>query len=152
MRVTFYFRSIFFILLVPVCWAEQINIQSRSAITPTTGVLLFHFGRTSRRFLDFPDRRLTISENCGSKIEKMTCMAAQSLKLSTLHGTPPGKLASRNPGSVVCTEVLGARVVIGLDSHRNENSFCLFKDESIIDNGSLTHYAKTNDLLHFKSK
>jgi hypothetical protein len=36
-------------------------------------------------------------------------------------------------------------VVIGLDEGQNENSFCMFHDGSLIDNGSLFFYLKQKD-------
>lgn len=46
---------------------------------------------------------------------------------------------SASPGVIMC-EGLGGDVVIGQDTEGNENSFCKFKDQSLIDCGTLMWY------------
>lgn len=108
-------------------------------------ISVYQIGKEKRRFLSFPDQHLTISESCGRTLKEMTCQAAKSIYLASFRKLAQNKAGSRNPGSRVCSEVLVAKVVIGITPGRNENSFCLFTDGSMIDNGTLTFYAHEND-------
>jgi hypothetical protein len=132
--------------------AEQLvhPVQGVQSVQPaknehTPEVLLFKLGKEWISFLNLRKERVTLSKSCGADLSKMTCSAALSLKSATFASFQPGALGSRNPGSVLCQEVLKQQVVTGTDSQRNENSFCRFKDGSFIDNGSLTYYGRLND-------
>lgn len=111
----------------------------------------FVFEGKSREFINIPSEHLTISQNCLDKIKKeivWNCEAHASLAKATLFGVP--KTRGINKGAFVCKNNFQGRVIIGRDQNNNENSFCEFKDGSIIDNGTLSHYAAKND--HRSSK
>lgn len=110
-----------------------------------TWVSVWKVGKETKRIRDFPEQRITLSESCGPVIEKMTCTAALVLKTVSAKSIRGMKLGSRNPGSVLCSEGLHEQVVIATDSHRNENSFCVFKDGSLVDTGTLIYYGREND-------
>ena len=50
-----------------------------------------------------------------------------------------------NPGAIVCREALKGNVVLGTDLKNNQQTFCQFKDGSVIDSGAIFYYAKLND-------
>ncbi len=54
-------------------------------------------------------------------------------------------LGGKNPGSVLCKEVLKMDIVFMRDISGNENSFCLFKDKSMLSASSLAVTASEND-------
>ena len=138
-------RAYSLLILFPLLvYGAQQAIVEKPVLQKPGKLLSFHFGKEVKRFLDFPQKRVTISENCGTDLSKMTCMAALSLKTVSFKSIPRDKMGSRNPGSVACTEVLHERVLIGTDSHRNEYSFCLYRDGSMVDNGTLAYYAFTH--------
>lgn len=96
----------------------------------------------SVEFVDDSSQRLTINATC-KKPQGFDCDAFTAFrrlkptKLRTKHG--------RNPGAAVCTDVLQALVVTGTDTGGNENTFCLFEDGSMVDNGSLAARARSTN-------
>lgn len=48
-----------------------------------------------------------------------------------------------NPGAVLCKKALKSEVVIGVDKEGNQQSFCLFKDKSMVSTGSLIRRLNT---------
>jgi len=96
-------------------------------------------------FYDYQDDRITISKNCVKKKKIQPCMAYKALQAASFQTLAEEKFqGGANPGAVICKALKG-KVVIGEDKKANENSFCLFEDKSIIDNGSLSYYATQND-------
>jgi putative hemolysin len=89
---------------------------------------------------------IIISYNCfplDTKIADSKCSAAQALKELKFPELPSGALVGgKNPGSLICKEGLKSSVVILKDSDGNENSFCEFKDGSLVSNSTLIRFAK----------
>lgn len=79
----------------------------------------------------FEKDRLLISKKCAKKCKayKAWQSAAKIKKIETYGG--------QNPGSVICKSVGGVSV-LAIDQDKNQNSFCKFNDDSVVDNGSLS--------------
>lgn len=79
---------------------------------------------------------LLISENCMNEnvpLEKSTCDAAKILKQQKTLVIPGNSFTGgKNPGAVACGVGLKKQVVVLKDSKNNENSFCVFDDQSMI--------------------
>ena len=85
--------------------------------------------------------RIGVSSHC-QRSAKSSCLALQKLDAASMRNVQAkGHGSSANPGTLIC-ENLGGRVIIGRDSSGNENSFCKFKDQSLIDCGTLTWYGR----------
>ena len=104
----------------------------------------YRFGTLKFVFVSDYDKRLTISKNC-LKNGKFNCLAYQTIKKASLKAIEDQLFGGMNPGSKICSDQLRGTVVLGKDDKGNENSFCKFSDESIIDNGTLTYYGIKND-------
>ena len=80
--------------------------------------------------------QIMISENCYNddiSLEKSTCDAARALKnIKSLLIPSSAFSGGKNPGAVACGIGLKKEVVILKDSKDNENSFCVFDDQSKI--------------------
>jgi hypothetical protein len=88
-------------------------------------------------FFNFEKDRIRTSKDCGQDVKKLKCIAIDKLTSKKSMGQDV-KFSDQNPGALIC-EHLEGKVVIGTDSSRNQNSFCKFNDNSMIDNGSLTY-------------
>ena len=97
----------------------------------------FDFGREV--FVHVPGRRLTISRGCRRSEGEFACLAYSSIESARTVRFQPPLDGGANPGSLLCRKI-GGNVVIGRDSERNENSFCRFKDGSLVDNGTLFYH------------
>jgi hypothetical protein len=79
---------------------------------------------------------LLISENCfndDNSLEKSTCKAAKILKQKKTLVVPADSFSGgKNPGAVACSIGLKNKVIVLKDSKNNENSFCVFSDQSMI--------------------
>jgi hypothetical protein len=77
-----------------------------------------------------------ISENCFNEtvtLEKSTCDAAKILKQKkTLTVPATAFTGGKNPGAVACGIGLNKQVIVLKDINENENSFCVFDDQSMI--------------------
>lgn len=76
------------------------------------------------------ERQLIISKDCKN------CQAEQALKKVKKVELKSG---GANPGALICENQLKAEIVILNDFEKNQNSFCLFKDKSMIGLSSLTY-------------
>lgn len=87
-----------------------------------------------------------ISENCFNEevsLEKSKCEAAQILKRKkTLVAEKGAGSGGKNPGAVVCKDLLKKKIIILKDQKNNENSFCSFDDGSMISAITLTSLLK----------
>lgn len=77
-----------------------------------------------------------ISENCFNEevsLEKSSCDAAKILKQKKTLVVPGNAFSGgKNPGAVACGVALKKQVIVLKDSKNNENSFCVFDDQSMI--------------------
>lgn len=80
--------------------------------------------------------QIMISENCFSDevaLLKSKCDAARALSApKSLSINSNEFIGGKNPGAVVCSQGLKMKVLVLKDSKDNENSFCVFNDQSMI--------------------
>ena len=85
--------------------------------------------------------RVAVSSHCRLN-DKNSCIALKKLdEASKSKVKSLDKGSTANPGTRIC-KFLEGKVVIGLDSEGNENSFCKFQDHSLIDCGTLSWYLR----------
>ncbi len=100
--------------------------------------------KMGERFLSFEvisEENILINESCKKKClayKSLSALSFKSIQSSDLEG-------GKNPGAVLCKKILSSQVLYLKDLNGNENSFCLFSDQSIISNGSLYGRAALND-------
>ncbi len=101
--------------------------------------------KMGNRFFEFNhDEKsgLLISKNCMEK----NCEAKKFLKKVSLKNMSVQKFSGgKNPGAVLCHEDQKAEVIYLKDLKGNDNSFCLFKDKSMVSSSSIESEAKKND-------
>lgn len=82
-----------------------------------------------------PSTKILISDTCvdeSQSLEKSKCESAKALKNKNIKIDAVHFRGGKNPGAVACTEGLKKKIIILRDSKDNENSFCVFEDESMI--------------------
>jgi hypothetical protein len=85
---------------------------------------------------------LLISKFC----DKKNCDALKALAKISFKNIGSDKLSGgKNPGAVLCQEIPNAHIVYLKDLHGNDNSFCQFKDLSMVSSSTLSSYASKND-------
>jgi hypothetical protein len=88
----------------------------------------------------------TLWVHCPKKKTSSDCVALNKLERATLKGIPASRFqGGKNPGSVVCSDVLRGEVQIGTDPQGDEQSFCVFNDGSLVSTGSLAAQARYRD-------
>ena len=94
--------------------------------------------RIGEKFIIFKmhnEQKYLLSNQC---VKTNNCLASRALNKKYNIKINPGDLkGGKNPGSVLCRKIPDGKVVIGLDVKRNQQSFCLFTDKSIISTGIL---------------
>jgi hypothetical protein len=86
---------------------------------------------------------LLISKQCT--ISKK-CMASEFLKKTSFKNLSTTKFSGgKNPGAVLCHESKIGEVVFLKDLQGNDNSFCYFKDKSMVSSSSVALEARKND-------
>ncbi len=96
--------------------------------------------------------KITASENCFNRSSGPECEAILSLKKASAIGLEAYMKGGANPGAVVCKHSLKGTLVLGHDTFENETTYCMFKDGSYVDNGSIAYYANYNDDQAAKQK
>jgi len=91
-------------------------------------------------FYEFDQQHILVSSDCVN----FKCEGIQHLKEVSIKAIRNKLIQGKNPGSVICLEQLKGELVFGTNNH-GMNSFCKFKDNSLIDTGTLTFYANRND-------
>ena len=104
---------------------------------------LWKFGKIFIRMYEDDKRNSVYSYSC---IQSPCDALKNSTNISFLRLDKNALLGGKNPGSVLCKEILKMDVVFMKDLSGNENSFCLFKDKSMISASSLSYLAGQNDL------
>ena len=130
-------RKIFYLFLVFI--SILINEQGASAWQE----IKYHISEHDVDFVSDSGKHLTLSKQCLKGAE-LFCLAFESTKKASLKSIYGRLQGGVNPGAVICRGV-GGQVIVGVDSEKNENSFCLFSDRSLIDNGSLVYFGSNND-------
>ena len=101
------------------------------------GVSTYDFGGRAARFVRIEKQRLTISQNCAKKSGgELRCQAYRAFAGASLQGLTPKQSGPFEGRKAICSRS-GGRIVIGQSPSQDERSFCLFKDSSMVDLGSL---------------
>ena len=104
---------------------------------------VWKFGKVFIKMYEDKDKNAVYSFSCNQSpcdaLKKTNKVSFNSLGKNALLG-------GKNPGSVLCKESLKMDIVFMKDLAGNENSFCLFKDKSMISASSLAYMARENDL------
>lgn len=88
------------------------------------------------------EKQWLISLHC----EKSPCDAKKALKRISYKLLSPGDLkGGKNPGAVLCHKLPEAGVIFMYDLQGNQNSFCQFKDGSLVSSSTMVIYAEKND-------
>lgn len=104
--------------------------------------LLWKSGNTFVAVFDDKKSNLLYSATCTKK----ACEALNSTKNISWKLLPKdATIGGKNPGAVLCKEVLKQRIIYLKDLQGNENTFCLFKDKSFISSSSLSVIADQNE-------
>ena len=120
-------------------------LMTTSSFGATPQEQLWNFFGKKKMMFRIEAESLLISANCMEYGKKKDCEALKAIPLASLKGLQKYLIGGARPGAVVCERVFKQMVWLGTDRDGNENTFCLFKDGSMISNGSLTHYAIKND-------
>jgi len=89
-----------------------------------------------------PAKKWLISLQC----EEKACIASDELKKISMKSLSKGDLqGGKNPGAVLCHKINEASIVFLSDLQGNQNSFCKFKDGSMVSSSTLVIYAQEND-------
>ena len=78
---------------------------------------------------------ITLNQSCA-KHKKCDAYKISRKKIQSNKIKSEWLLGGKNPGSIVCSKLLNGIVVIGYH-HTKEQSFCLFKDKSLVSTNSL---------------
>jgi hypothetical protein len=93
------------------------------------------------------EKDLLISKSCSTR----PCDAMNILHKVTMKNIDAEKLiGGKNPGAVLCTEKTKGRILYMKDLSGNENTFCFFKDKSMVSTGTLSLHAAKNDKVKKK--
>ncbi len=108
--------------------------------------LSYRFGTQTFEILRNRKKGITISSYCGDNLEdfqkKKECQALSKLAQADLRPfTSKDFDGGRNPGSVVCTKQLDGQVIYATDSRGNVQTFCHFKDGSMLRSDSIDYFA-----------
>jgi hypothetical protein len=118
---------IFLGILVLNFFPSFANIEARATL---------HYEIQGKKvFMEKIHHEITLNQSCA---RSKKCEAYKlSKKKIALHQIKSEWLrGGKNPGSIVCTKFLNGIVVIGYH-HTKEQSFCLFKDKSLVSTNSL---------------
>ncbi|WPU66664.1 hypothetical protein [Peredibacter starrii] len=74
---------------------------------------------------------ILISESC-IPLDKLKCDAAKALKKKHSLQSPKTNVGGKNPGAIVCKDLLKKEIRILKNHKDDENSFCVFEDGSMI--------------------
>ncbi len=96
----------------------------------------------SESFITSSDERIMISDFCLVG-KTLRCGAASALAKAFEKGLNLENSGGKNPGSMACT-LLKGEVLIAADDEGNQNTYCRFKDHSIVDCGTLGFFTKEN--------
>lgn len=108
---------------------------------------IFQVAGKEVKIFHYKKHQLSVSTECSDlKLDKL-CKSLDFLKSISLKKSNLESTANINPGSVICSEQLKGKVLIGTDREKNQNSFCKLEDGLLVDNGTLTFYARKNDGL-----
>lgn len=102
----------------------------------------FYFDGQPMQFLSIRSKRITISTGCMQKSGNFKCLAFDMLSRASVAGLDADLEGGANLGAVICSQKLGGHVVYSEDRQGNQNSFCLFRDSSMVDSGTIAAFAR----------
>jgi hypothetical protein len=139
-------------LLALLLTAAHANAAPQSApqATPSAAAserVTYQFGDGQVEFVRDRAHALTVSASCLGKAGQDKCQALQAFE-RVRYDWLPKSAKGRRPDFIrqktqLC-EIAGGRRIIGFLQSGGENSFCGFKDQSLIDLGSLWSAATQN--------
>tara|TARA_B100000925_G_scaffold291057_1_gene277864 strand:+ start:23 stop:388 length:366 start_codon:yes stop_codon:yes gene_type:complete len=97
----------------------------------------FEIFRVGEKFIEFKViKNAVISKNCSRSISK--CDAYEYLdNPPKIKFQKEDFLGGKNPGVVICQKFNDTSISIGRDLNGNQQSFCVFKDGSMLSTGIL---------------
>jgi hypothetical protein len=95
-------------------------------------------------FIEDPRNHTLVTKSCGASSGN-PCAAIGKAKQASQKGIDDISVGGANPGALICKDKLGGTNVLGFDKFNNEQSFCKFSDQSMVDNGSILYFALEND-------
>lgn len=110
--------------------------------------------RINEQFIQFHKYNkefILVSSKCQENFNTTDFSKSNCLALKSLSKTSFKKLSSyslkggKNPGAVICSQVLNGNVVYGLNRYQDQKTFCLFSDDSYISTEALMIYGIKND-------
>lgn len=100
---------------------------------------IWRFEKKHYLLIHEPQDQYPVSEHCIEKIN--SCKALETLQENKKYTLKKDVLSGgKNPGAIVCSEILKENVLILSDSLGNVASFCQFKDGSSISTQALTKF------------
>ncbi len=104
-----------------ICFVFMTNLSFASK------VLIYRFGTLKVGFVEEDGFRV----NKGCKEKKCQALI-QALKFKDAQLAPDLLQGGKNPSSVKCKQLMGGKILIGLDENGNEQSVCRFSDDSYL--------------------
>lgn len=74
----------------------------------------------------------------SSECKKKKCDAFSKTEKIVYDPSKISNSGGKNPGAIICKDILNQNIIYLKDMHGNENTFCLFPDKSFISTSSLT--------------
>ena len=103
-----------------------------------------HFTGAKVTLVEHAGEHLTVSESCEGP-RGAGCQARRALGKLSLRKLDASQARGESDGSLLCERQAEGTVVVGTNARGDENSYCRFKDGSLVDNGSLVWRARLND-------
>ena len=91
----------------------------------TSHIPVYQFGE-KRVFMHNLFGNIFVNKSC----KNTNCLAYKNARKK--HTIPKGLRGGKNPASAICTQVLNSVVVIGKNQKGHQQSFCRFKDKSLL--------------------
>ena len=99
------------------------------------------------RSVAFEDRAGLLTSGCSQQSDCEAMRAVRGHPRIDLKKARRGEKFRGSTGSDTCKLIYGAGSVLGLTANRDQRSFCVFKDGSMIENNSLGEYLLTNQIV-----
>lgn len=103
--------------------------------------VVWKYGNVFINLFNDKETNLIYSKSC----KESSCEAlSKTNKINWNDLKDDSLLGGKNPGAVLCKEVLNSDIIFLKDLSGNESTFCLFKDKSVISSSSLSVIANQN--------
>ena len=122
----------------------QAQVQTHTEVVPKT--FQVEIEKKPIEIIRDDEQHLTINKSCRIPSKNTyNCQAYRALKTATYKPISTQRREGQNPGTLICSLYSATHIAIGYDEERNENSYCIFPDGSMIDSGTLFYHALEND-------